>query len=204
MNVSVTTTSDKSSSEIPTLIKLFKAGLPTLHLRKSKFTSKKLKEYLDFIPKEYHNRIIIHSHHHLIFSYNLKGIHFTRIHLKKKFKSYLKMKWYKLRKRNLVITRSFHHLESLSSNKIKYSYVFLNPFFSKTEPKKNHFDITPAYMTKILAEYHTPIHASGNIIPENVGLLKDYNLHGVSLSKIIWDNPGSAVEIYESICKDLA
>ncbi len=203
MTVSVITTSDKSSSEIPTLIRLFKAGLPVLHLRKAKFTTKKLREYLDYIPKEYHNRIIIHSHHHLVFIYNLKGIHFTRTHLKKKIKCYFKMKWYQLRKRKLVVTRSFHHLESLNNNKIKYTYVFLNPFFSKTEPLKNHFDITPSYLTKALQDYPIPVHASGNITLENVKTLKEYNLHGVALSKIIWENPGSAVEIYQSVCEHL-
>lgn len=203
MIVAVITSSDKLSSEVPIVNQLFKAGLPVLHLRKSKFSTKKLREYLNLIPKEFHHRIIIHSHHNLALEYKLKGIHFTRSHLKKKTKSYFKLIWYKLRHKNIVITRSFHHLESLTSNKIKYSYVFLNPFFSKTEPLKNHFDISINYLKKTIEEFKTPIYASGNITNENIHLLKKYGLHGVAISKIIWEDPANAVENYLKICNQL-
>jgi thiamine-phosphate pyrophosphorylase len=196
MIVTVITTPDKFTSEIPVVISLFKSGLPVLHLRKSKFSTKKLKEYIDSIPKEYHSRIIIHSHHQLALKYNLKGIHFTRTHLKKKLKCWAKMVWYRIRKRDIFITRSFHHLEGVQSNKIKYTYVLLNPFFSKTEPLKTHFDISNEYLRKMISTYKIPIYASGNITNENIHLLANYELKGVAISSIILKNGDIAVEEY--------
>lgn len=203
MNTTVITTSDKFTSEIPVVISLFKAGLPVLHLRKSKFSTKKLKEYIEAIPQEYHSRIIIHSHHHLALKYKLKGIHFTRTHLKKKMKCRAKMIWYKLRKPGIYITRSFHHLEGLQMNKIKYSYVILNPFFSKTEPLKTHFDISVDFLRKTISAYPIPVYASGNINSENIHLLSNFELKGVALSKIILNDRDKAVEEYLRICKVL-
>jgi thiamine-phosphate pyrophosphorylase len=202
MTVTVITSSDKMKSEIPVIISLFKNGLPVLHLRKPKFSTRKMKEYLDSIPEEFHSRIIIHSHHKLTFKYKLKGIHFTRTHLKKKYQSRIKMVWYRLRKPGLFITRSFHHLESMKNNHIKYSYVFLNPFFSKTENQKLHFDIGKDFLNKQMAEYTIPVYASGNINNENVLLLKNFSLSGAGLSKVILDaeNP---VSKYLEICKIL-
>lgn len=203
MIVAVITSSDKFTSEIPTVISLFKAGLQILHLRKTKYSTKKLKEYIESIPKEYHSRIIIHSHHHLALKYKLKGIHFTRTHLKNKYKCMLKMIWYRLRQPGIHITRSFHHLEGLYASKVRYSFVYLNPFFSKTEPKKNHFDISTDYLQKLIQDYKCPVFASGNITDENVNDLKKYSLPGAAISKIIWKDPAKAVEKYQEICRIL-
>jgi len=203
MIVSVITSSDKFTSEIPVVISLFKAGLPVLHLRKSKFSTKKLKEYIDAIPTQFHSRIIIHSHHHLALKYKLKGIHFTRTHLKKKMKCRTKMLWYRIRRPGISITRSFHHLEGLQLNKIKYSYVFLNPFFSKTEPLKNHFDISVEYLKTTIHNYKVPVYASGNITEENIHLLLKYDLKGVALSRVVLNKTENAVEEYLKICRIL-
>lgn len=203
MIVSVITSSDKFTSEIPVVVSLFKSGLPVLHLRKSKFGTKKLKEYIEAIPKEFHSRIIIHSHHHLALKYKLKGIHFTRTHLKKKMKCRAKMVWYRLRRPGIYITRSFHHLEGIQTNKIKYSYVLLNPFFSKTEPLKTHFDISAEYLRKMISEYKIPVYASGNITSENIHLLAKFELKGVALSRIVLNNADTAVPEFLKISKIL-
>jgi thiamine-phosphate pyrophosphorylase len=201
MTISVITSPDKFTSEIPIVIALFKEGLVTLHLRKTKFSTKKLREYIDSIPKEFHSRIIIHSHHHLALKYKLKGIHLTRTHLKKKMKCMMKILWYRIRKPGIFITRSFHHLEGMQTNRVKYSYVFLNPFFSKTEPNKNHFDISSEYLKKSITNYFVPVFASGNINAENLHLLRNYGLSGVALSRIILSDPEKSVEDYRRICE---
>lgn len=202
MIVTLITSSDKMKSEIPVIISLFKNGLPVLHVRKPKFSTRKMKEYLDSIPEEFHSRIIIHSHHSLVFKYKLKGIHFTRTHLKKKYQSRFKMVWYRLRRPGLFITRSFHHLESMKNNHIKYSYVFLNPFFSKTEFQKLHFDIGKDFLNRQIKEYSIPVYASGNINNENISLLNQYFLYGAGLSKIILEAENPVLK-YLEICHQL-
>jgi thiamine-phosphate pyrophosphorylase len=203
MTVGVITSSDKFTTEIPIVIALFKKGLPVLHLRKTKFSTKKLKEYIEAIPQEYHSKIIIHSHHHLALKYKLKGIHFTRTHLKKKMKCMAKMMLYRIRKPGIFMTRSFHHLEGMQTNRVKYSYVFLNPFFSKTEPQKNHFDISAEFLKKTITNYPIPVFASGNINEENLHLLGNYGLSGVGLSRILLDDQKKSEENYQRICEIL-
>ena len=86
MKLVVITQSQKSDNEIAAIIQMFEAGLETLHVRKNRFSTKELEEYIKEIPAHFHNRIIIHSHHRLALKYDLKGFHFTTTHLDKKFK----------------------------------------------------------------------------------------------------------------------
>jgi thiamine monophosphate synthase len=69
----------------------------------------------------------------------------------------------------------------MQTNRVKYSYVFLNPFFSKTEPQKNHFDISAEFLKKTITNYPIPVFASGNINEEKLHLLGNYGLSGVGL-----------------------
>src|ERR1044071_3258162 len=95
MEIVLITSSKKDEHEPELIAKLFEAGLTTLHLRKPNFSTKQLTKYIEGIPKVFHNRIIIHQHHDLIFKFDLKGIHWTNVHLERKFK-----KWWFLRKLN--------------------------------------------------------------------------------------------------------
>ena len=60
-------------SEPKQVVRMFEHGLETLHLRKPDFSSKNLVEYLELIPSEYHDRIVIHSHHKLAKKIQFKG-----------------------------------------------------------------------------------------------------------------------------------
>jgi thiamine-phosphate pyrophosphorylase len=82
MKLVVITQSQKSDTEILAIIQMFEAGLETLHVRKNRFSTKELDDYIKEIPAHFHNRIIIHSHHKLALKYDLKGFHFTSTHLK--------------------------------------------------------------------------------------------------------------------------
>jgi thiamine-phosphate pyrophosphorylase len=203
MEVTIVTTPDKLHSEVPVVIELFKAGLTTLHLRKTKFSTVKLAEYLEAIPKKYHNRIIIHSHHKLALKFSLKGVHLSKKHRKKSMNLFLKVVWLRIRKPKISITRSFHQVESLQDNKFKYHYVFLNPFFTKIDPMKNSFDVNPEYLKKVIARCKCPVYASGNITMDNILSLKKYGVSGVVLSKLFWQQPGNKLEFFNAISMQL-
>ena len=70
MKLVVITQSQKSETEIAAIIQMFESGLSTLHIRKNRFSTKELEEYIKEIPEHFHNRIIIHSHHRLALKYN--------------------------------------------------------------------------------------------------------------------------------------
>ena len=73
MQIIVISSKDKFRSEVSHVVKLFTEGLEVFHLRKPKFSLKRMEEYLDQIPEKYHNKIVIHSFHDLAKKYDLKG-----------------------------------------------------------------------------------------------------------------------------------
>ena len=77
--------SERKDSEIPLLINMFEQGLPTYHLRKTKFSTRELKKFIGEIPKKYHSRIVLHTHHELAMKFDLKGVYISRSHKKRKF-----------------------------------------------------------------------------------------------------------------------
>lgn len=131
MEITVITSSKKNDNEADIITKLFEAGLNTLHLRKPTYSTKQVMRLLEKIPAHFHDRIIIHSHHNLIFKYNLKGVHFTNIHLERKFK-----KWWFLRKlrvsgKKIISSRSYHKLsEVYNTEEIKFNYYLLGTIFN--------------------------------------------------------------------------
>ena len=62
--------------ELPTLPRLFAAGLAHYHLRKPAWDRDRLVTHLRAIPTEFHPRIVLHAHHDLADEFNLGGFHF--------------------------------------------------------------------------------------------------------------------------------
>ncbi len=92
MKVIVISPSKIIEEEIKNLTLIFEAGLESYHLRKPKFSTKQLQEYIEKIPKQFHNRIVIHSHHNLARKYDLQGVHYTKKHLEPNFRNWWREK----------------------------------------------------------------------------------------------------------------
>ena len=95
------------------------------------------KELLKAIPAHFHNRIILHSHHSLARTYNLKGIHLTKSHIKKKYKTWFSIKLIQLKNPGIIITTSFSNIGQLfeKDHRHEYDYVFLSPIFDSLNSK---------------------------------------------------------------------
>lgn len=65
----------EDARELPTLPRLFAAGLAHYHLRKPSWDRARLAAHLRAIPAEFHPRLILHSHHDLAAEFILGGIH---------------------------------------------------------------------------------------------------------------------------------
>ena len=117
------------------LFHLFEEGLQTLHIRKPRYSTPKLKRLLQSIPSQYHNRIVIHSHHSLALQFNLKGIHLTKRHKNRRLKTWATLKLLKSRKPNLIVTTSFTKLGSIIESDRECDYVFLSPIFDSSTSK---------------------------------------------------------------------
>src|ERR1039458_1981519 len=129
MKLVVISPSDKKDSEIPFLINMFENGLLTYHVRKTKYSTRQLRNYISEIPKKYHSRLVIHTHHELAMKFNLKGVYISRSHKKRKIRTWFRMKWFALRKSGLEVSATVRHTENLSESESNYDYVFLSPVF---------------------------------------------------------------------------
>ena len=176
--------------EIKVVIELFNLGLSTYHLRKPTWKKEELQGWLKDLPKEFCNRIVLHSHFELSEIFELKGIHLNEKNkpLASQLKSYK------------IISSSFHSLEDLKASNFPYQYVFLSPVFdsiSKAE-YKTHFDI--AFLGKSLGEIKQQnpampkVIALGGINAQNISKLKSAGLSGAALLGAVWqsENPVEA------------
>lgn len=186
MKLVVITTSKKTDTEINAIIKMFEAGLDTLHVRKNRFSTKELDEYINEIPAHFHNRIVIHSHHKLALKYNLKGFHFTDTHLKKKFKLWWNTKLIYIRKPSLLKTISFKHIDDcyLKDN-LKTNYCFLGTMFHNITGDL-YSGFYPETIEAVIKKSGRQIYARGGVNINSVELAYKLGFHGVALYGYLW------------------
>src|SRR5580693_580545 len=104
MKLIVISSSKTLANETQILTSFFEQGLQTLHLNKPKYSTPKLAKLIRSIPEKYHNRIIIHSHHNLLLKFDLKGVHLTKKHKKKKIRTWFIHKILRSRKPDFETT----------------------------------------------------------------------------------------------------
>lgn len=166
-------------SESETILLLFQAGLKYFHLRKPNLSIQEFEYFLDRIPKQYLNRVIIHQHHELIEQYPLKGVHYTKY--TSNFK-YLDLK-YKIHR-----SKSYHSLPEIQENSFDYNYVFLSPIYpsiSKSGYQNNFdFDRLKAFLKNRIKIPESI--ALGGINADRIPEVKQIGFDGVAILGTIW------------------
>ena len=186
MKLVVITQSKQSDNEIAAVIQMFEAGLSTLHVRKNRFSTKELDEYLSEIPDHFHNRIIIHSHHRLALKYNLKGFHFTSTHFKKKWKLWFNTKFIYLRKPKLIKTISFKRLNELYlPQQVKTDYCFLGTMFHNVSGEL-YGGFYAETVEAAIKKSGVTVYARGGISEKSVELAYKLGFPGIALYGHIW------------------
>ena len=186
MKIVVITPSKKSDHEIEAIIGMFEAGLDTLHVRKNNYTTKELDEYIREIPKHFHNRIIIHSHHRLALKYDLKGFHFTATHFKKKLKLWFNTKFIYLRKPHLIKTISFKRVaEVYLPQKVKTDYCFLGTMFHNVSGEL-YSGFYAETVEAAVKKSGMQVYARGGVNEKSIELAYQLGLHGVALYGYLW------------------
>lgn len=204
MKLVVITQSQKSETEIAAIIQMFESGLSTLHIRKNRFSTKELEEYIKEIPEYFHNRIIIHSHHRLALKYNLKGFHFTSTHLKKKFHLWWNTKMIYIRKPNLIKSISFRRLSELYlEQKVKTDYCFVGTMFHNVSGEL-YSGFYPETVEAALTKSGKKIYARGGINEKSVELAYKLGFHGIALYGHLWNSTAPFTKYIEFIryCKE--
>ena len=190
-------------SEPKQVVRMFEHGLETLHLRKPKLSSKDLVEYLELIPSEYHDRIVIHSHHKLVKKFSLKGVHFSKVHREKSYNTKLKYLSFRLRFGNILITRSCHKIYKLQENINRYAYVFLSPMFETISKKAHSGLFSERHIKKALATTKNKVYALGGIDESKFKDLNELGFEGVALLGAIWNTDKEPFNAYLSAIESI-
>lgn len=191
--------------EINWVKKMFRDGLETYHLKKPHYNNKRMQQYLNKIPSEYHSRIVIHSHHKLVKKYNLKGIHFPSKYRKKTFKTWWLVKRVKHKKPWLTISTSFHSTTQLYKEKSIYDYVFLSPIFDSITKKNYQSGFNEFSLTGSIQKSSFKVIALGGVHADKIDAINKMGFYGCALLGTIWTNedPLKVFNEVKTICNQL-
>jgi thiamine-phosphate pyrophosphorylase len=173
------TTETFFESEAETVNLLFENGLEVLHLRKPYASQEEMDVFIKQINADFHSRIVVHDHHDLAESYDLKGIHFNRRNRVDKGTRFSE--------RRLSVSCSCHSLEEVTESSF-CDYVFLSPIFdslSKMGYKQAFMpqQLLEAKERKIIDE---KVIALGGITTKNIPEVRRYGFGGVAVLGALW------------------
>jgi thiamine-phosphate pyrophosphorylase len=173
------------NNEHDLLCSLFEAGLDLFHLRKPGLTYEELERYIQLIPQQHRNRVILHSHHQLTVEYKLKGIHFTA------HDPYIGSDIFPA---ELQRSASLHSLEEIKNVNPDFKYVFLSPVFDSISKAayKSKFDLEELKSSALLRRgTGVEIIALGGIDEHTIAEAISFGFKGVAVLGAVWmsDDP---------------
>jgi thiamine-phosphate pyrophosphorylase len=202
MKLIVISNSGSIEDEAQIITQLFEAGLETFHLRKHKLSTRKMKEFIKKIPEHFHNRIVIHSHHNLARKFNLRGIHLTKSHKKRKFRTWLSIKLIQLKNPNIIITTSYTTTGQILETGKKYNknYVFLSPIFDSLSSKFQG-GFTEHSLKSAIQKSEIDIVARGGIDIDAIEKSFKIGFRGVAFYSAIWKKKDPVLEFNKIVEK---
>jgi len=178
---------DGFEHEIHHVQQMFEDGLELFHLRKPKFSTRRLRRYLEKIGSKYHARIVIHSHHELATRFKLRGIHFTHSHKKKNFLiNWFRLRYIRMRTRDLTLSTGFHTIAELKDYNDKYDYVFLSPVFESISKVGHSGKFNEDSLKEGLGKTSYEVIALGGIDEDKIEKAIEAGFSGVAVLGSIW------------------
>lgn len=201
MKLIVITPARDVEDEQSLVTKMFENGLQTLHLRKPKHSTNKLREYIKEIPTQFHDRIVIHSHHDLAIKFNLKGIHLGKIHLTKRWQYFIIRLRLKFKFAHISKSRSYSRLQQLyNKEERKFDYFLLGTMYNNMTGEL-YSGFYEDGLSNALRTCGKKVVARGGTSLSSVLKSKKLGFHGVAFNSYIW-NADQPFDNYLKILKE--
>jgi len=177
---------ETTAAELPTLRRLFEAGLQTFHLRKPGASIAEVEAYLQAVPIAYHDRIVLHAHYELAQHYRVGGLHLP---------ARARVTWSQqahLRQPGHSLSTSFHSIAELRQHRRRYDYVLLSPIFDSISKPGYEQAFVLAELEKELRQlsqrngYVPPVVALGGITAANVAQVQAAGFAGAAVLGSVW------------------
>jgi len=176
------------SGETELINKLFNNGLEIFHLRKPYASRTTMETYINLIPKKYWDRIVLHSHYMLAAKYQLRGIHLTSRKRRKKFRTWLLIKYLKAKHSTISISTSYHSLKTLSQSRFNYQYIFLSTIFDSISKDKKQDQFVRPNLSVYLNNSPHNIIALGGIEASRIDDVAKMGFSGAAVVGGIWSS----------------
>ena len=152
----------------------------TLHLRKPGARVEEYRLFLDGIPPEYHNKIMLHDAFELSNNYKVKGIHFST-RLRDSATNYP----------DVFKSKSCHSLTELDENKNNFDYLFLSPVFPSISKQGYLGDLNMKKVSTYLEENQDcSAIALGGINHSNIKQISGWGFRGAAVLGVVWGKNG--------------
>ena len=151
----------------------------TFHLRKPNASNRDYDIFMQSVPKEFHNRIVLHDAYNLQQKYQVKGLHFSTMN------------------RSVAENIITHGTKSTSCHSVAeartqdgiFDYLFLSPVFkSISKPGYTGNLDMPEVKAYLSEQRKTQIIALGGIDETKIQGLKNYMFDGVAVLGAVWTN----------------
>jgi thiamine-phosphate pyrophosphorylase len=205
MKIVVISPTNNFKEEHEIISELFENGLTMYHIRKPFYGKEKLKEYIKKIPEQFHNRIIIHSHHTLARTFNVLGVHYSNKDLELNFRNWWREKMLVSRAEILIKTTSHKKLATLYEKKeMNFYYVFLMPVF---DPITGHYQ-SGYYedgLKAAIKKSKEKIIVLGGVDIKIIEKIVELGFYGMGLNSCLWDKENPVEEYLKIVarCKEL-
>lgn len=188
MKLFVITPSADVPDEQTLVTKMFESGLTTLHLRKPKYSTNQMAEYIKEIPSHFHNRIVIHSHHKLALKFHLKGIHLSSTHLSKHWRYFFVRLRLRLKFSKTSKSRSYSRLQQIYKKEEQdFDYYFVGTMYNNMtgELYSGFYD---EGIVAALKNSGKKLVARGGTSAKVIAKTANYGFYGIAFNSSIWNS----------------
>ncbi len=191
-SVDVTFESDKIN-------KMFQLGLDILHIRKSKYSLEKTRDFIRKIDKIHHSKIVIQEYFELLDEFNLKGIHINRENRKSFWFNFFTLKRIGAKHKNISISYTAETVMQVKRlAKKQVSYILLSRVFSANTTNRLSINFDKEELIKLNSQTTVPIVALGGIDEITAHKSMQIGFSGIAMQSFIWSTQ-SAVSNFNRI-----
>lgn len=162
--------------------------LPRLHLRKPRMKQKELELYVESIPKQHRNRIVLHHYRQddlqLMKTFRLGGVHYPE--------SQIPEGMITAQPGFSTTSIAYHAPDQLLNCKGDVDYVLLSPVYpsiSKPDHRPRNGIEDRETLIDYLAGSRYPVFALGGCRPEHFEELAGYGFAGAAILADVWESP---------------
>jgi thiamine-phosphate pyrophosphorylase len=176
----VITDAEEFPDEERLAVELLEAGLTRFHLRKRGWSLGKFFRWIDNVPAEYHNRIVLHAEPRVVRERHLGGLHVRSNDRRPRG-------W----PADIPVSHSCHSFQNLSNFARKSAYATIGPVFASISKQGYEPQRTVEEYAEILKQWKelpsdVPLLALGGITFENINQVRTLGFDGFAVVGSIW------------------